>query len=164
MVFTTNHDENSWNGTVFERLGKLSEPFSVFISTVTGMPLVYSGQEAGMNKRLEFFEKDLIEWKYDTQRTIFSKIFEEKKDNKALWNGAKGGDMNFLDVSDNENVIAYFREKDDDRVVVIINLSKDDSKIFINEETIWGQYKDLFENEMTLVDDNYDNCQYNHNS
>ena len=99
------------------RFGKPSEPFSFFISTVSGMPLVYSGQEAGMDKRLEFFEKDLIEWKYDPQRTIFSKIFEEKKGNKALWNGMKGGEMNFIDVSNNENVMAYFREKDDDRII-----------------------------------------------
>ncbi|MEZ4761933.1 MAG: hypothetical protein R3C26_01610 [Calditrichia bacterium] len=27
------------------------------------MPLVYNGQEAGMDKRLDFFEKDPIEWR-----------------------------------------------------------------------------------------------------
>ena len=156
MCFTTNHDENSWSGTVYERLGNLSEPFSVFISTVSGMPLVYSGQEAGMDKRLEFFEKDLIEWKYDPQRTIFSKIFEEKKGNKALWNGMKGGEMNFIDVSNNENVMAYFREKDDDRIIVILNLSQDDSKVFVNEETLWGKYKDLFEDEEITLDKNFE--------
>lgn len=152
MNFTTNHDENSWNGTVYERLGKLTEPFSVLISTVSGMPLVYSGQEAGMNKRLEFFEKDLIQWKDDFQRTIFSKIFVEKKKNKALWNGTQGGEMNFINVSSNKNVLAYYREKDDDKIIVIINLSEDNSEISVSENFLWDEYKNLFNDTIVAID------------
>ena len=63
MNFTTNHDENSWNGTVHERYGEGYKIFAVLMATVPGMPLVYSGQEAGLDKRLEFFEKDAINWK-----------------------------------------------------------------------------------------------------
>lgn len=155
MNFTTNHDENSWNGTVYERLGNLTEPFSVLISTVSGMPLVYSGQEAGMNKRLEFFEKDLIQWKDDFQRTIFSKIFAEKKKNKALWNGTQGGEMNFINVSSNKNVLAYYREKDDDKIIVIINLSEENSKIFVNENQLWDKYKNLFNDNIITIDKDF---------
>lgn len=155
MNFTTNHDENSWNGTVYERLGKLSEPFSILFSTVSGMPLVYSGQEAGMNKRLEFFEKDLIQWKDDQQKIIFSKIFTEKKKNKALWNGAQGGEMNFINVSSNKNVIAYYREKDDDKIIVIINLSEENSKIFVNENQLWDKYKNLLNDNSITIDKDF---------
>lgn len=63
MYFTTNHDENSWNGTVFERLGPDHRNFFVLAATLPhGMPLVYSGQEAGLSKRLRFFDKDTIRW------------------------------------------------------------------------------------------------------
>ena len=58
----TNHDENSWNGTVFERYGKGVKAFAILDFTVPGMPLIYSGQEAGLNKKLRFFDKDTIPW------------------------------------------------------------------------------------------------------
>ncbi|MCB0641715.1 MAG: alpha-amylase, partial [Phaeodactylibacter sp.] len=56
MQFTTNHDENSWNGTIEERMGEAGDAMNVLAFTFDGMPLIYSGQEAGLNKRLEFFE------------------------------------------------------------------------------------------------------------
>ena len=52
MVFTTNHDENSWNGTVYERFGDAVKTFTVLCGVVKGMPLIYSGQEAGTDKVL----------------------------------------------------------------------------------------------------------------
>ncbi|MCX6227542.1 MAG: alpha-amylase family glycosyl hydrolase [Bacteroidia bacterium] len=62
IYFTSNHDENSWNGTEWERMGKATDLMTVFTYTIPGMPLVYSGQEAGSTKRLKFFEKDPIDW------------------------------------------------------------------------------------------------------
>ena len=62
LYFTTNHDENSWNGSVFERYGATHLLHTVLTFTIDGMPLLYSGQEAGLNKRLKFFEKDEIAW------------------------------------------------------------------------------------------------------
>jgi len=152
MNFTTNHDENSWNGTVYDRLGKMVEPFSVLISTAKGMPLVYSGQEAGMNKALDFFEKDLIEWKDHKIKEIYTLIFNEKKSNKALWNGSKGGEMSFVTVSDNENVLSFYREKGDDKVIVIINLSDQESKISFSDENLFGGYDDLLDNRRLVID------------
>ncbi len=63
MFFTSNHDENSWNGTEFERMGDdAAETFAVLTYMLPGMPLIYSGQEVGLNRRLQFFEKDSIDW------------------------------------------------------------------------------------------------------
>lgn len=57
--FTTNHDENSWNGTEYEKYGDFALALAVFSATWNGVPLLYSGQELPMKtKRLEFFEKD----------------------------------------------------------------------------------------------------------
>lgn len=152
MNFTTNHDENSWNGTVYERLGKLAEPFTVLISTASGMPLVYGGQEAGMNKALEFFEKDEIIWKDHENRKIFTKIFNEKTANESLWNGNMGGEMNFISVSDNENVLAFYREKENDKVIVVLNLSDENSEISFSDEKLFGGYENLFAEEKVSID------------
>ena len=58
MNFVTNHDENSWSGTVKERMGDASEILTTLVYAMPGMPLIYSGQEYDLNKRLRFFEKD----------------------------------------------------------------------------------------------------------
>ena len=75
MNFIDNHDKNSWFGTPFKLFGDGLEASMVLAATVPGMPLVYSGQEAGLNKSLSFFEKDPIVWKKDINAEIFKKLF-----------------------------------------------------------------------------------------
>ncbi len=62
MNFITNHDENSWNGSEYERMGNNWEKMAILTFALPGMPLIYSGQENSLNHRLKFFEKDLIDW------------------------------------------------------------------------------------------------------
>jgi glycosidase len=88
MYFTSNHDENSWNGTVFERMGDAYKAMAVLTFTIPGMPLIYSGQEAGLNKRLAFFEKDFINWQSDNNlQPFYTQLIKLKKEHSALWNG-----------------------------------------------------------------------------
>ena len=49
--FTSNHDENSWAGTVMERMGDAHKALAVLSATIDGMPLIYSGQEEPLRKR-----------------------------------------------------------------------------------------------------------------
>jgi glycosidase len=143
MVFTTNHDENTWNGTDKERYGDAAEPFSVMIGVVPGMPLVYSGQESGLDKRLNFFEKDPIEWKKSEFENIFKELFNLKKNNMALWNGMSGGKMLKLE-SGNSAVFSFTRKKDDDQIIALFNLSSSIQKIQIKDENLRGTFNDLF--------------------
>ena len=151
MVFTSNHDENSWKGSVFERMGDAAEVMLVLSSVVDGMPLVYSGQEAGMNKRLDFFEKDIIEWKdhkfYDLYRTLFTL----KEKNQALWNGDFGGKMNFIENSNEENVFIFTREKENKKVLAVFNLSNKNQSVNVSNENIKGNYINLFSKQMSEV-------------
>jgi len=141
LEFTSNHDENSHNGTVYERLGDAVKTFAVLSFTVPGMPLIYSGQEAGLNKRLKFFDKDQIDWTRDPSMTeLYSKLIALKKNNKALWNGLAGGKIEFLETSSPEKLLAFKREMDENSVVVIMNLSK---------ENLEGTVPSLGENEYT---------------
>ncbi len=123
MQFTSNHDKNSWNGTVFERLGDGVETFAALTSVIPDMPLVYSGQEAGNSKRLSFFDKDTIQWKDSKLFNIYSKLFHLKKNNKALFNGDRGGEMVFLECTNEENIFAFTRKADQDKILAIFNLS-----------------------------------------
>ena len=146
MVFTTNHDENSWNGTVFERLGDGAEAFNILCGTVTGMPLIYSGEEAGLDKRLDFFEKDVIEWKEHRFRKIFERLNMLKLKNHAIWNGQYGGKMEFINTN-NEKVFSFVRIEDGDKIFVIINLSPVEQKVAFSNNAAMGRYKNLFSKE-----------------
>ena len=143
MNFTSNHDENSWNGTEFERLGEGASSFAVMCELVPGMPLIYTGQEAGMNKRLRFFEKDTVNWKPYKMKDVYTRLNQLKKSNKVLWNGSNGGELKSVDCS-NENVYAFTREKEGNKVFAVFNFSKDAQKVKITSDAIAGKYKDFF--------------------
>lgn len=123
LQFTSNHDENSWNGTTSERMGDAAHTFAVLSFVVEGIPLIYSGQEAGLNKRLEFFEKDLIDWSDLSASHLYNQLTKLKKENKALWNGTEGGSTLLIETNEPEKVLAFKREKDGHSVTAIFNLS-----------------------------------------
>jgi alpha-amylase len=122
MHFTSNHDENSWSGSEIERMGEAHKAFAVLVNTLDGIPLTYSGQEEPMPKRLEFFEKDDIGFKDYVYADFYNTLNTLKHENPALWNGEYGG--NIQRIIKNDNVFAFVREKDGNKVTVIINLSK----------------------------------------
>lgn len=151
LQFTSNHDENSWNGTVYERLGDAVKTFAVLSFTVPGMPLIYSGQEAGLNKRLEFFEKDEIDWTRDpSMGKFYTKLISLKKENPALWNGNAGGWINFTGTSVPDKVIAFTREKDGNKILVVMNLSGGQANCTID---IQGSelYNEVFSSEKIQI-------------
>ncbi len=144
MRFTTNHDENSWNGTVFERLGNAAATFAALTFAVPGMPLVYNGQEAGLNKRLDFFDRDPIIWKKSKFREIYTKLLHLKSNNKALWNGKEGGKLIWISTNIDKSVLSFIRKKSTNKVFVIFNLNDKNEKIDLNNKNIKGNYKNLF--------------------
>jgi len=142
MVFTSNHDENTWHGTEYERLGDGAETFAVLCGTVPGMPLIYTGQETGMNKRLRFFDKDTVGWKNDRMRGIYTTLNHLKENNKALWNGKSGGEAEFLETG-NDNILAFVREKEENVVFTVLNLSANKESVKIRN--VKGNLKNLFD-------------------
>jgi glycosidase len=151
MRFTTNHDENSWNGTVFERLGDAAPTFAALTFAVKGMPLIYSGQEAGLNKRLKFFDRDPIDWKPSKFSELYTKLVHLKLKNKALWSGDEGGNMVMIPSSNEKAVYSFIREKDNDKVFMVFNLSAKPVDVKFNSELIKGNYLDLFANKLITL-------------
>lgn len=148
MQFTSNHDKNSWNRTVFERLGDGAETFAVLTCLIPDMPLVYTGQEAGNTKRLSFFEKDLVEWKEHKFFDIYSKLFQLKRNNAALQNGERGKEMINLKSTDENNVLAFSRVSEKDKVVAVFNLSSKPSSVVLSGETLQGSYKNFISGKL----------------
>lgn len=147
MQFTTNHDENSWNGTVQERLGEFANAFSVLTFTLPGMPLIYNGQEAGMNKRLAFFEKDFIEWKKHPNFEFFKKLVKLKKSNKALWSGSFGGSYKKIQTSNDGSILTFLRKLEENEIFVAVNLTEKPQEVFLEGKDLKGNFIGYFKNE-----------------
>ncbi|MFZ1582357.1 MAG: alpha-amylase family glycosyl hydrolase [Saprospiraceae bacterium] len=142
MQFTSNHDENSWADTEFARMGDGHLAFAVLTATFNGFPLVYTGQESAMDKKLEFFKKDEIPWGDYKYAPFYKTLFDLKHRNKALWNGSYGGPLVKIKTGNDTNIFAFTREKDGDKVLVIINLSSKDQKG--NIQGAAGSYTDVY--------------------
>ena len=156
MYFTSNHDENSWYGTDFEEFGNASEEFIVLTSTFRSMPLIYSGEEAGLDHRLLFFDKDQIIWHSHPFAAIYTNLFHLKEKNKALWNGADGGQPERVTSTNNSAVYAFVREKEDCKVFEVFNLT-DQQQTFTLQGTLYaGNYRDVFTNDSVYFNENTD--------
>jgi cyclomaltodextrinase / maltogenic alpha-amylase / neopullulanase len=144
MTFTENHDKNSWEGNQYSNFGAGLHASMVMASVVNGMPLVYSGQEAGLNRSLAFFDKDLIQWKSNENADIYTKLFHLKHTNQALWNGEWGGEMVRIDNNKKDQVISFVREKNGDKVFPVINFSDQPVTVKLDSKYYTGAYIELF--------------------
>lgn len=151
MTFTDNHDKNAWEGNQYSNFGNGLQACMVMAGTVNGMPLVYSGQEAGLNHSLKFFDKDLIEWKQHPFYGIYKKLFELKHTNQALWNGAWGGEMVRIFNDKPGQVISFSREKNGDKVIPVINFSDKAVTVKLKSEHQTGTYTELFTNATFML-------------
>lgn len=139
MNFITNHDENSWNGTEFERYGDGVKAFATLAFTIPGMPLIYNGQEAALNKRLAFFEKDAIEWGNYSMTQFYQQLTAFKHAHKAAL-AADNQIFTRIETGKDEFVYAFTRKAGKETVLVVINLSKEEVAITI-PASMAGNYK-----------------------
>ena len=153
MQFTDNHDENSWNGTVFERLGDAAESFAALTFLIPDMPLIYSGQEAGLNKRLSFFEKDLIDWKEHKFFELYKSLIELKKYNGLLHGGIQGGALEFIPNNNQQNILSFVRVKDENILLAVFNLSETPSEVSLNDKRLSGKYENFLTKENIKIDE-----------
>ena len=153
--FVSNHDENSWNGTIEESYGKAAYAFMALNYTIPGMPLVYSGQEYDLNKRLHFFEKDSFPKVSGKTMEFLQQLGALKNNHKALTSGLSGGSFKRLLNSKNDQILAFERERDGDTIVFIANLSKDYAQFTLPYEGNFKRFQD-FKNKRLSSSYQYD--------
>ncbi|WP_223706488.1 alpha-amylase family glycosyl hydrolase [Niabella beijingensis] len=145
--FTSNHDENSWNGTEYEKYGPLAIPLAVFSCTWNGIPLIYSGQEIPLkDKRLQFFDKDPIRWPEKPALHDFYKILLHLH---ATHPALKGGDPDVttfkLSTTADDRIFAYLRRNGSREVLVVLNFSDASNLRFdITDAHLTGPFNDAF--------------------
>jgi glycosidase len=153
MMFVSNHDKNSWEGTEYEQFGDGVETAIVLSVVGEGMPLIYNGQEAGLTRRLAFFEKDTIEWKSHPMGEFYKKLFALKHENTALWNGSWGARMIQVPNSVHLKVLSFVRHNEKDKVFAALNFSAQTQAVTFRESLYHGEYTDFFGGERVQLDE-----------
>ncbi|MFN8243579.1 MAG: alpha-amylase family glycosyl hydrolase [Ferruginibacter sp.] len=148
--FTSNHDENSWNGTEFEKYGNRAQALAVFSICWKGMPLIYSGQELPNTRRLAFFEKDTIQWKGDYRfRDFYSILLRLRREHPAL--ASSGACMRLpVETQQADGLLVFARQEGNDQVLVMLNLGPGETVCTVDMEE--GSYRDIFSGEQIMSD------------
>ena len=152
LVFTSNHDKNSWEGTEFEMFGDAVRTAIVLSFVGDGIPLIYNGQEAGNSKRLAFFERDPIVWQEHPHAELFKRLIELKSSNSALHNGAWGARMIRVNNDSPQRVLSFVRANTSDKVLALFNFSAEPRSVRLRESLGYGQYRDVFAARSVTID------------
>jgi len=153
MTFVSNHDKNAWEGTMYENFGEGLEAAIVLSVVGEGMPLIYNGQEAGNDRRLEFFEKDPIEWQDHPIGDLYKKLFVLMKENSALWHSEWGATMIRVPNSSEESVLSFVREDGQGKVFAVFNFSDEWKSVEFTESLQYGEYINFFSDEAVEFDE-----------
>ncbi len=143
--FTSNHDENSWNGTEYEKYGVMAPALAVFNCTWHGIPLIYSGQELPNQKRLLFFDKDQIEWNgIPALHDFYKKLLQLRSVHPALNADPVITPVRISTASD-ANLFCFMRIRDEKEIFVVLNLSDHNFQpAWITDEKLQGSFTELF--------------------
>jgi glycosidase len=148
LWFTSNHDENSWNGSEYEKYGAMAKALAVFSFTWNGMPMIYSGQELPNTKRLKFFDKDPIEWdgKYELHE-FYKILLTLKTHNPALRAADAAVTTYLLETTADRSILAFLRKNGNNEVLVFINFSQQKINFHINDANLAGAFINVFNKE-----------------
>ena len=149
MNFVDNHDENSWNGTIKGRLGKGEEAMTALSYVMPGMPLIYSGNEYGLNHSLKFFEKDSIPKTKGKDWELRAKLGKLKAENSALNGGKNKATYKRITTSNDNQILIFEREKNGEKVIYLANLS---NQVVSASLPISGEFTDYITGKKVVFD------------
>lgn len=151
MLFTSNHDENTWNGTEYEKYGDMATTLAVFNNTWNGVPLIYTAQELPLHKRLPFFDKDEINWNGTPELHNFYKtLLQLRKQHPALQAG-EAAKPQMLATNDNERLLAFSRTFEGKELLAILNFSAQEVAVQLPGAPIQGKFTNVFTQQPVTI-------------
>ncbi|MEZ4912077.1 MAG: alpha-amylase family glycosyl hydrolase [Saprospiraceae bacterium] len=131
LLFTSNHDENSWSGSEILRMGEAYKAFAVLTYAVGGVPMIYSGQEEPNPKTIRFFDKDLIQLKHFFLQPLYSEL---NKARRSLLQHLTPSDHGQLEIHwYNSSVILAHQRVHSMAMSFLINISNQRQKITLQQ-------------------------------
>lgn len=155
LFFTSNHDENSWNGSEYEKYGVFAQAWGVFSILFAGLPLIYSGQELPNYRRLQFFEKDVIEWTEDFKLQNFYKTLLAVRKRNSVFTNFKVTNFYIDELLIARNIFTILIKTEENVVLCIINFNKKAVFEDIIFNGIPGYYKDIFTGQEMVLNNSF---------
>lgn len=144
LTYIENHDSNAWEGTIYENYGPALEAMTALSFTHQGLPMIHNGQEACNAKRLEFFEKDPIDWSQGDNceyGQLLHDLIAFRSANPALANGQWGAVMQQVVNDKPGQLFAWVREQDGNKVLGLFNLSNKPVEAVLSDGLAAGSYR-----------------------
>lgn len=158
LFFTSNHDENSWNGSEWSRMGAAAPAFAFLSYVLSGMPLIYTGQESALGRTLAFFDRDPIDWSALRAGDIalrvesyYKDLSELKHTHPALMAGERGGDILTIANSEPWRVFAIKRRVGSRIVIALFNLSDTQGDVEFYDDDFSGDYSQVGSSEKATL-------------
>ncbi|MBB4080063.1 glycosidase [Lewinella aquimaris] len=142
MTFTDNHDKNAWEGSMYELLGPGVETAIALSFIGEGIPLIHNGQEAGLDRRLAFFERDPIAWREHHFADLFRKLISLKKQHSALANAPWGATMIRVPSNHESEVLTFVRQDEHSKILAVFNFCGGARELRFGEQLWHGAYTD----------------------
>ncbi|MDE6183411.1 MAG: alpha-amylase [Rikenellaceae bacterium] len=157
LRFTSNHDENSWSGSEYERMGEAAHAMAALTFVTPSIPLIYSGQEAGNRRRIEFFDKDLIDWSdLAKMNDFYRQLCRLKSSLSVLRSGEEGAPVEYMASSQPENVLAFKRKDGHSTLIAVFNMTPYHIQPAFYDDDYTGTYNKLWHGTMELCSGRYD--------
>lgn len=151
LFFTSNHDENSWTATEYEKYGAFAKAMAVFSCLYNSVPLIYSGQELPNTKRLQFFDKDEIQWGSGVLLENFYKsLYQLRNKYKILFTKAE---IIFNEEALLQNILCYSLQNKNEQIIVCLNFRGEPTSYAI--KNIVGTYQNIFTKEIYTLQNEY---------
>ena len=151
LFFTSNHDENSWNGSEYDKYGMFAKAWAVFSMLYASVPLIYSGQEIPNIKRLEFFEKDNLKWPDVKKLHQFYKNLLLLRKRNLVFKDLMADHVMINESLVGKNILMMVLKRDEAEVICLINFKKVDIKQDIMINASEGKYKDIFSGQEIAI-------------
>lgn len=156
LLFISNHDKNSWEGTQFEAFGDALENAIVLSLISRGLPMIYNGQEAGNPKRLAFFDRDPIDWRGHSVGELYRSTIALRKSNSALWNGGWGAPMLQVFNSAPASVFSFVRANEKDRIFAVFNFSSSTQLVTFEDTLYHGEYQEFSTGAQAVLGEDFE--------
>ncbi|MES3628823.1 MAG: alpha-amylase family glycosyl hydrolase [Longimonas sp.] len=149
MRFTTNHDETAWDAPPPALFGghEGSKAAFVFATTLPGVPLIYNGQELGVEEPVPFFEATPYDWnRDDTLMPFYTEYMGIYTTSSAL----RRGTLDIL-TPDAEDAVLYRRVHDNEELLIAVNIRDASTTVSLPAAHQGRTWEDAFSGDTTTV-------------
>lgn len=120
------------------------QAMAVLWSTYFGVPVIQAGQELSLEAIQEGIKiRSSIDWSDMTMQGFYTRLISMKHRNEAMWNTDQSS-TKILNSGDSNGTLAYYRENNGDAVMILLNLSAEETEIRVDASERDGFYEELF--------------------